>query len=271
LLIGYALGAMGKMAAYLGPAVKISAIVEEGTQSLLRQSADHADGFGLGWYPADRNPEPLTYSSDRPIWRDATILDIARRYESHCAVASVRRSSQGDHDGPRSRPATGGRALHLDAAQPFHLGPYMFHHEGELARFQEVFERPLRSKLSDRSHRWLRGSTASELLFATWLDAMGEHRTADSAANALEKMVDTVREIAGPAHASATLAIIVSDGTSLVTLRTAIGGTPPAMYTIVADEGAPFPKSARVIASEPLFKGSWTALEPHSLVIFTSD
>jgi predicted glutamine amidotransferase len=134
-----------------------------------------------------------------------------------------------------------------------------------------VFERPLRAKLSDRSHRLLRGSNASELLFATWIDAMGGQHGADAAANALEKVVEAVREIAEPARASATLAIVVSDGTSLITLRTAIGGTPPAMYTMVADQNAPFPKSARVIATEPLFKGSWTALEPNSLVIFTSD
>jgi glutamine amidotransferase len=248
---------MGRVAAYLGPSTRIAAIVEQGTQSLARQSTEYADGFCLGWFPGDGGSDPLAYVSDRPLWRNEQLLDIARRYDSSSMIAAVKRAQPGENNVP--------------AAQIFRHGPFLFHHQGELVRQREVFDRPLLSRLGERTYRQLKGTSASELLFATWAEAIGDEKGPEAAANALEKLVGSVRDIAEAGHAPATLAIVVADGKSLVTLRTAIGGTPPSLYTIVADDGAPLPKTARIIATEPLFKGSWSALEPHSLVIFTID
>jgi predicted glutamine amidotransferase len=249
---------MGNLAAYLGPLIRIATILEQGSNGLVKQAVEHADGFGLGWYPADSENEPLTVSSKHPLWREAQILRFARRYTSSCVITGLRKI--GDDE-----------TAELTGCQPFHHDRCLFIHDGTLTRFREVFERPLRNRLSDKAHQSMKSGTASELLFATWVDALEERTGPEAIANALEHMVTLVRDVAIAADVHATLAVVVADGTSLVTLRTATHGSPPPMFTIVADEGAPVPASGRVIATEPLFPGSWSSIDPHSLVIFATE
>jgi glutamine amidotransferase len=249
--------ASSKFAAYLGPPVRIAALVDEGSQSLMRHSPDHADGFGIGWYPGDGGEEPVVLSSRLPIWSEDRLMRLPRRYTSSCIVSSVRRAPYGE-------PAA------LSGCQPFQAGSWLFHYDGELSHFREVFERPLRNRLSDRVHARLEGGSPGELLFGTWLDALGDRKGSEAAANALERMIDVVESIGTPANAPATFAIVVTDGIDVVALRTATDGSPPSMFTILAEAGAPVPATGRVIASDPLFKGSWTQLEEHSLIIFAT-
>lgn len=250
---------MAKFAAYLGPSTKVASILEGGTHSLSKQSAEHPDGFGIGWYPEDDEGEPLALSTRLPIWSEDRLFKIVRRYSSGCSIAGLRKLRPDELDEPAS-------------FQPIAHGPYLFFHDGELAKFREVYERPLRSRLSDKAYRLLKTAHPSELLFATWLDALGTETGVEATANALEQMVNVVREIGENAEAPATFGVVVADGRSLVTLRTATHeGTPPSMYTIVAQDNAPVPSTGRVIASEPLFPGAWSSLDPHSLVIFSAD
>ena len=249
---------MAKFAAYLGPPTQVATLVERGTHSLVRQSAEQPDGFGIGWYPDDDQPEPLSVSSVLPIWSEDIILKVARRYASSSFICGLRKLRAEDRDAP-------------PLIQPFQWNRHLFFHDGELSRFKEVFERPLRSQLGDIGHGMLKTSSASELLFATWADALSGSTSADASANALETMANRVRDIALGADAPATFGVVVLDGRSIVTLRTATHGTPPPMYTIVAGEGTPVPPLGRVIASEPLFPGAWSSLDPHSMVIFSAD
>lgn len=249
---------MGKMAAYLGPPAPVASLLERGGRSLITQAGECPDGFGVAWYPGDADPEPVALTSALPLRREDRLLRVARRVRSRSMLAWVRRVGPGD-------------PLELGSARPLQYGPFLFHHEGEFSRFREVFDRPLRSRLKDHAYGLLEGSTCAELLFATWVDALGAGRSPDAIAGALEAMVTVVQEIALRAQAAATFAVVVSDGSNLVTLRTATAGDAPAMYTTVAEEGAPLPATSRVIATEPLFEGSWSALDPHSLVIFTTD
>lgn len=249
---------MAKFAAYLGPSSKVASLVEGGTHSLVRQSAEQPDGFGIGWYPEDDEPEPISLASRLPLWSEDRVLKVARRYSSACAIAGLHKLKADEKD-------------EQPAFQPIHYKQYLFLYDGELAKFREVYERPMRSRLSDRAYRALKSSQPGELLFATWLDALGDHSGPEATANALEQTVNVVRELAGSSDATATFGIVVADGTSLVTLRTATHGTPPPMYTIVAGEGAPVPATGRVIASEPLFPGAWSSLDAHSMVIFSAE
>lgn len=249
---------MSRIAAYLGPTAPVSTIIEQGTNSLVLQAPQSPDGFGIGWYPDDDRPEALRLISRSPIWAEDHLLKLTRRLRSRCVIAGVRRCSAGV-------------VPELSGAQPFEHESFLFHHLGELSLFREVFERPLREDLSERGHRMLSGITDSEVLFATWLDALGERRGPEAMADALEQMVAKVRKIAHANGTPATFAIVASDGSSLVTLRTATHGTPPALHTIVAGSDAPVPATARVVASEPLFPGTWTMLDVHSLTIFTAE
>lgn len=245
------------MVAYLGPTASVAAVVEGGSYSLVRQASDYPDGFGIGWYPIDRMPEPVRMVARESITSAGPHLEVPRRYPSHCVLAAVQRA-------PRP-PAE------LASAQPYAIGPLLFSQTGELDRFEEVFRRPLAERLSDSAFRSLRGLTAGELLFANFVDMLGDDRGHDAIAGALENLVGVVSEIGISQEAAATLAVVVADGEGLITLRTATQGPPPPLYTIVADANAPVPATGRVVASEPLFPGSWSALDPHSLVIFTAD
>lgn len=247
---------MGRLAAYLGPATRISSVLEGGATSLMLQSAECPDGFGVGWYPLDQEDEPVLIKNGGAMVAQPHLLEPTRRYGAECMVASIEKVPHPPGE--------------LSACQPFRYENLLFAHDGDLDRFDEVYARHLRQSLTDRTFSLLRGSTPSELLFATWLDALGAQRGPDAMATALEQMVGVVQDLAVRRDAPASFACVVTDGTCLVTLRTATHGTPPALYTIVAEEDdAPVPMSGRVVSSEPLFKGSWTALDPHSLVIFT--
>jgi glutamine amidotransferase len=247
---------MGRLAAYLGPKTRISQVLEVGSTSLALQSRGYPDGFGIAWYPVgDDDESPVLFRQTQPLASQAHLFEVTRRYPAECVVASLARAEV--------PPAE------VSACQPFRFENLLFAHDGEIERFDEVYARALRERLSDLVYPLVQGSDPSELLFATWLDALGVQRGPDAMANALEQMVSTVQELATRYDAPATFGCVVTDGTCLITLRTATSGAPPALYTIVAGEDAPVPATGRVVASEPLFNGQWTALDPHSLVIFT--
>ncbi len=237
---------MPRLAAYLGPATKIAQVIEAGSTSLSLQSAAFPAGHGVAWYPIDDDQDaPLVMRGVQPLINERPVFEVTRRYPAECVVASI------------------------GAGQPYRFEQLLFAHDGEIERFEEVYARILRERLSDTVHPLVKTSEPSELLFATWLDALEGERGPDAMANALERMVSTLQEIAHRHDAPAAFGCLVTDGTCLITLRTATQGTPPALYTIVANEESPVPATGRVVASEPLFSGSWTALDPHSLVIFT--
>lgn len=249
---------MSRLAAYLGPSAPVSTIVEQGTYSLAKLARAEADGWGIGWYPEDHQPGAVRLVSRAPLWTEPHHLELARRFRSRCVLASIHSCAPG-------------QVPEISGAQPFASGAYLFQHVGELALFREVFERPLRERLSDRAHRALRGNSDSELLFATWVDALGERSGADAMADALEQLVTTIQKIAHANATPATFTVAVADGSSLVALRTATHGTPPTLHTIVAGREAPLPEGARALSSEPLFPGAWTSLDVHSLTIFADD
>ncbi|MFD0822421.1 ergothioneine biosynthesis protein EgtC, partial [Micromonospora zhanjiangensis] len=67
--------------AYLGPPLSLAALLYDPPHALARQSwapvdmrgggTVNADGFGVGWYPADGGP--VRYRRDVPLWADATL------------------------------------------------------------------------------------------------------------------------------------------------------------------------------------------------------
>lgn len=248
---------MSRVAAYLGPAVPVATIIEKGPYSLAQLARSDPDGWGAGWYPDDGR-EAVRLLSRAPLWTEPHHLELLRKLRSRCALAGI-------------RSAPPGQAPELSGTQPFSTGTHLFHHVGELSMFREVFERPLRERLSDRSYRALAGHSEAELLFALWRDALGDRSGSDAVADALEQMVAAVQKIAHATGTSASFAVLVADGSNLVALRTATQGTPPSLHTSVAGRDSPLPPGARAIASEPLFPGSWAALELHSLTIFADD
>lgn len=247
---------MGRVVAYLGPETEIASPVEGGSYSLARQAEECPDGFGIGWYPSDGASEPVRIVSRHSIRSEAHLLEVPRRYRAGCIMAEVR--------------AAGSEVPELSGIQPLNHGPFLFSFEGIIERFEEIFLRPLLDALSHDRFVNLKGRSAAEVIFALWLDAL-EGPGADAMATALEAVVGRVQEIATAEDAPASMAMVISDGTCLLAVRTATHGPPPPLYTTVADERAPVPASGRLVASEPTFPGSWQAIDAHALMIFTVD
>lgn len=245
---------MGRVAAYLGPETIIAHPVEGGSYSLTQQAEACPDGFGIGWYPIEDGVEPVRITSRTSIRAAEHLLEVPRRYRSTCVVAEVRSATRGTPE--------------LSGAQPLAAGRYLFVHEGQLERFDEVFLRPLTAHLSDDAFSRLRGLTPAEVLFACWIDAL-EGDGPDAMATALESVVSRVQEMATAADAPASFAVVLTDGDCLLALRTATHGPPPSLYTTVAEDRAPVPATGRLVASEPTFPGSWASIDAHALMIYT--
>lgn len=248
---------MSRLVAYLGPTAPVSALLEDGTLPLMRQAeADSPDGFGIGWYPEDGDPSPVRILSLEPATHTPDIIDLTRRSSSRAILAGAYRAT-----GQRSR----------EALPPQTEGQLLYMQSGQIISFAPSLERALRRDLSERAYRTLSGSSEAELMFASFLDELGQGASADAIADALERTASKLSALAERQASPAGLAVVVSNGEALVTLRTATHGVPPPLYTIVADHGDPLPSGGRVIATEPTFNGSWTALATHSLTIFTND
>ncbi|QBI53242.1 ergothioneine biosynthesis protein EgtC [Streptomonospora litoralis] len=111
--------------AYLGPPRTLYDLLYADTHSLHTQSyapreqrhgTVNADGFGAGWYTAER-PEPLRYRRAMPIWADSSFADVAQAVTAACAVAAV-------------RDATPGFGSDESCAQPFRGDGRLFSHNG---------------------------------------------------------------------------------------------------------------------------------------------
>ncbi|MEL6183901.1 MAG: hypothetical protein AAFU79_04685 [Myxococcota bacterium] len=246
---------MGRLVAYIGPETNIASAVEGGSYSLVRQAEECHDGFAVAWYPPDDAAEPVRIRSRSSIRADGHLLEVPRRYASRTVLAGVRQ-------------LTSGVPSELSGVQPLHYGSYLFAQEGTLERFDEIFARPLLAGLSDEHFAALKGRSAGEVLFACWLDSLNGTGP-DAMATALESVVGRVQEIATEKDVPASLALVATDGTCLLAVRTATHGPPPPLYTTVADDRAPVPPSGRLVASEPTFPGSWQSIDAHALMIFT--
>lgn len=119
--------------AYLGPPATLRSVLIDPPSGLYRQAwaprrqahgTVNADGFGVGWY-AEGDPVPARYRRAGPIWGDPSLLDLSRVTRTAAILAAV-------------RSATAGTALGEEAAAPFAAGPWLFSHNGVLARWREL-------------------------------------------------------------------------------------------------------------------------------------
>ena len=113
--------------AYLGPPITLQDLIAAPPHSLFRQSwaprrqrhgVVNADGFGAGWYVADR-AEPVRYRRAQPIWTDASFASLAPTIASPCILAAV-------------RSATAGFGSDEACAAPFLYERWLFSHNGRI-------------------------------------------------------------------------------------------------------------------------------------------
>ena len=151
---------MCRMAAYLGPEIRLQQFLLRPEHSLVVQSYApqelvyakvNADGYGFGWY--DDNDQPTCYRSIMPIWSDPNLNDLARCLQADMWLANV-------------RSATPGNAVNHNNTQPFNDDELIFLHNGYIDEFGNNIRPRLLEYLSNDIQVGIKGTSDSEYLFA---------------------------------------------------------------------------------------------------------
>jgi predicted glutamine amidotransferase len=211
-----------------------------GAENALRtQSHRHPHGWGVAWYPA-RTGVPEIRRGVMAAHADSDFAAAARLARSRVVLAHVRDASVG--------------GVALENTHPFVEGPWIFAHNGTVARFARV--RAVREALGREiaaERRWrVRGDTDSERLFQLFLTRVAA-RTAGHRAGLEEvrrAMADVVRRvcrIADRGELRSTMNFLVSDGRLLAACR---HGKP--LHVAMHAAGDVF-----AVASEPIGRGGW--------------
>lgn len=242
---------MCRFLAYSGDAIFLEDLVCKPRHSLVRQSlqaseaktATNGDGFGIGWY--GERDTPGVYRECMPAWSDENLLALCANVRSHLFMAHV-------------RAATGGGVSRLNC-HPFHLGRYLFIHNGQVGDFARL-RRSMEAQLPDALYDLRRGATDSELLFLLMMARVQAGDTVEAAMGRV--LCDTVTEMATrgittPLRFSAALA----DGEQLWAVRWASDDKPPSLYLKPQPGGW-------AIASEPLGDDAeaWQPLAKNEIV-----
>lgn len=243
---------MCRLAAYLGPPIRLDRFLLEPPHSLYRQSwacremrevVVNADGYGIGFLNA--GGAALCYRSTLPVWSDPNLPALGAALDSPLWVGNV-------------RSATPGQATTFHNTQPFADGGLFFLHNGYLDRFDSLkaeFHRRLPPQLA----AGIRGDSDSEYLYA-WLRG----HTADGAepAAALRQALATLPDVIGPGKA--LLNIIVAGAGTLLACRHALHAPCPSLYYCTAHARYP---GAVLIASERLDDDpAWHPVPAHHLL-----
>jgi predicted glutamine amidotransferase len=191
------------------PAAVARALIDE-PNALQIQSRDHADGWGIGYYP-EGDVAPRVLRSINPAYADAEFAEAAGRVSARTVIAHVRRASCGP--------------VSLENTHPFHHDRWMFAHNGTVSRFAEV-RAPLAARIDPRLLGLVRGETDSELCFLLLLSRLlaraplNEPRRSAAMAAAILETVDLIHGLADAGAAEpSSLTFILSDGASLVAYR----------------------------------------------------
>lgn len=179
---------MCRFIAYRGREILLDEVLHKPKNSLINQSAQaheaeeplNGDGFGVGWYMNDIDPQPGLYVSVRPAWNDRNLRYLCQKIRTKCFFAHVRAASTGE--------------VSEANCHPFHFKNFLFMHNGGIGGFQKL-KRQIRRKLSDEIYDWIRGQTDSEHLFALFLENLQNRNASPTVEQMTMALQETIREI----------------------------------------------------------------------------
>jgi ergothioneine biosynthesis protein EgtC len=258
---------MCRLLGYLGQPIFLENLLEKPSHSLIVQSYQpkemtagilNADGFGLGWH-RDRSAglvetEAFTYKNTLPIWNDPNLSSLCRYIESPSVLANV-------------RSATPGLPVDLSNCQPFQYGRILYLHNGFIQNFRSTLARPIRDLLADRFYHGIVGNTDSEHIFALFLHyyyRLDEHPENSQARYlaAIQTTLAELKKLALEHNVTASLNLIIGDGSQLVAARFAVGAIAPSLYWQWNAK-----QQSILIVSEPLDSHSrWQPIAESSLL-----
>ncbi|MBW1604220.1 ergothioneine biosynthesis protein EgtC [Streptomyces sp. JJ66] len=231
--------------AYVGPPVPLARLLTDVPHGLYEQSwaprrqrygTVNADGFGVGWYPADpADGPPARYRRAVPIWADGNLPGLARVVRSHAVLAAV-------------RDATVGTSQDECAAAPYGGGDWLFSHNGAVPDWPRLTD-DLGAPLPAATLLELEARCDSALLWAlarTRLDA------GEPPGTVLAGLVTRTAAV----RPTARLNLLVTDGRTITATRH--GDT---LWYRTDDGGGV------CVASEPDAADGWQEVPEHSLLL----
>jgi gamma-glutamyl hercynylcysteine S-oxide hydrolase len=250
---------MCRIAAYFGPPIALSALLDDPPHGLTDQSrnaremADGSvagDGWGLGWFAPGGGPTPGMLKSILPLWADLNARTAPRAIVSGCAVGHARFASPGIE-------------VCLTNTPLFVLDDHLFTVNGELSPWPGPLSRAIRDRLDPDHEADVRGSTDAELLGALWrthFRRTGGTDAAEAIRGSLREARDLALEHGGQIKVNLILAL--ADG--LLAVRFAEPDDPNSLYYLAGRGRRP---DGTLVASEPFDdRPGWGEVEPSSLV-----
>ncbi len=266
---------MCRFTLYLGPPVRLSALLLEPSHSLIRQSTHsrereeplNGDGFGVGWYKPQYSEKPAVFRSITPAWNNRNLHNLAPLVASACILAHVRAATQLS-------------GVNEANCHPFRYGKYLFMHNGDVGSFR-VVKRRLLETVCDVAYNNVFGSTDSEHVFAVLIDelvrmeAPGVPDLARALDRTIERVVAAVREFGN--GAPSYLNVAVADGRNAVISR--FSDDPQAqpeslyyftgpIYEVCEDDA--IGTDAVVVSSERLTEDpAWQPIPPNHMILLS--
>jgi len=245
---------MCRLAAYLGPYIRLSELLLEPAHNLLCQSygepaaGSYPGGFGIGWYAADGSP--AVYTQPAPVWTDSNLPHLTHSIYARLFLASVNHAMApfgADHC----------------PGQPYYDSRLLFLHQGFLSDFSRL-RRTIRDFLEPHLEADIKSNTASEHLFA-----LLRHLLSDDPDLTIEQALAALLELLAGwvGEQSNLLNLIIADGAGLYVVRQAWHADCPVLYYNVDDESFP---DAQLVASEPLTDSEFWRPVPESHLLTLS-
>jgi glutamine amidotransferase len=157
------------------PAAVHPALVTE-KNSLLIQSREHKDGWGIAAYGAE--PLPLVAHGVGPAHSDPDFERVSSRVSSHTVVAHIRLASVG--------------AVELRNSHPFHHGRWTFGHNGTVREFAK-HRAAVEALISPSFRAHIKGTTDSERCFYLFLTRLSARHSIEQSV-AVEAVARAVAE-----------------------------------------------------------------------------
>jgi glutamine amidotransferase len=260
---------MCRWLAYSGSPVNLEDLLFKPKNSLVVQSkhskmgatTTNGDGFGVGWY--GKKETPGIFRSTEPAWNDRNLRELSAHAESGHVFAHIRAST--------------GSAVQLTNCHPFRHGPWLWMHNGLIAKFPRV-KRDLVLHVDPELFPLIEGSTDSEVFFYLALT----YGLAEDPPAAVARAVGLIEET-GRRHGIADpmqMTVATTDGTTTWAFRYSSVGKSRTLFhsTEIATLRVQYPSNplltglsddARVIVSEPLgdLKGAWQEVPESSCFV----
>lgn len=243
---------MCRLAAWLGPEIRIEDLILKPPHSLIEQSqaatesklAVNGDGYGFAWYANDGRLG--LYRDVLPAWGDGNLSSLAEMITSPLVLAHVRASTYGQ--------------VSRSNCHPFTSSNWSFMHNGQIADFGS-YRRALETELSDKHYAQRTGNTDSECLFMLLL----EHGLEHDAHKACESVLKLLSRVTEQCRKPTRVTAVFSDGVRLFALRVSSDCKSPTLYLKRAANGG------LVLASEPLDQSAndWCTVDEGSLFVAT--